>query len=861
MATNWQIGDKIQDRWEIHKMLKGGMGIVYVVYDLKVHEPFAAKTFQDEVFARNPQIADRFTQEGLAWVNLDVHQNVTQARMVQQIEGKPFLFLEYVSGGDLSGWIGTPRLTEDLPQVLRFAIQFCDGMTHALAKGIKAHRDVKPQNCLITEESTLKVTDFGLAKVFDDAVSFDRETPNAQSLSVGLSRTGRAAGTPTHMAPEQFDDAKHVDVRADIYSFGVMLFEMITGQWPFVGRTWREFERLHKTQPLPPLTTQHSALRTIVETCLAKDPAHRFTDFREARERLAEIYGMLTGEPAPQPVVGAELDAMQWNNKGAALGELGRHAESVPCYDRALELNPQFADAWSNKGVALLELGQHEEALACYDRAIALNPNNPTTWSNKGNSLNHLKRHEEALACLERALEFDRRYVDAWFNKAVTLGKLGRTEEELVCYDRVLALSPRDADAWNNKGVVLRGLERHKEALACYDHALNHNPRHEYAWANKGTSFRALERFEEALPCYERALAVNSSNEGASWGMGLVLYRLGRHEEAIACYDRVLALKASNEEASVYVYKGISLAELGRREDALICYDRALALNPRDEQAWRNKGHTLAVLGRVHEALGCFEEGQRLGDPLAAEGIAACRQILEPATSSPSKSGDETLSKKESEGGEQRGGWLRRLFGRRGVSMAQEAAELFDKALALADSQRWEEAIACYDHVLEIDLRGAEAWVNKGWALYNLGRKEEAIACCDRALELNPRYAQAWMNKGCALGDISRLSEALGCFEEAQRLGHAQAAEPLALCRRMLQKEKRQLACVHCGRANDSSVCNPDYHIQIRVMGRYVPFAQCEACFNKLRDSGYHVIRYLIASYPEEQRNNAIVPE
>ncbi|MGH9762530.1 MAG: hypothetical protein ACREAC_17050 [Blastocatellia bacterium] len=111
MAERWKIGDKIQNRWEIYNILggpgKSGMGIVYVVYD---HE-----TYQ-EAFVGHPAVAERFTQEALAWVRLDAHQNITLARWVEQIEGKPYLFLEYVTGGDLSSWIGTPRLTGDLPR-------------------------------------------------------------------------------------------------------------------------------------------------------------------------------------------------------------------------------------------------------------------------------------------------------------------------------------------------------------------------------------------------------------------------------------------------------------------------------------------------------------------------------------------------------------------------------------------------------------------------------------------------------------------------------------------------------------------------------------------------------------------------
>lgn len=470
MATNWQIGDKIQNRWEIHKILRGGMGIVYIVYDHEWREALAAKTFQDEVFAKNPETADRFTQEALSWVNLDVHQNVAQARLVGAIEGKPFLFLEYVSGGDLGGWIGTPRLTEDLPQVLRFAIQFCDGMTHALSRGIKAHRDIKPQNCLITEDNTLKVTDFGLAKVFDDASETSaKPTPNVQGLGIGLSRTGTAAGTCTHMAPEQFNDAKHVDVRADIYSFGVMLFQMITGQLPFIGRTWQEFEHLHKTQLPPKLTTRSPELETIVHTCIAKEPARRFANFSHVREQLAEIYEKLTGEAAPKPVKGAELNAVQLSNKGANLGNLGRAQEALTYSDRALEINPLLDQAWSQKGVSLGALGRHEEALTCFDRALKLNVMSTHAWSNKGVALQVLGRIKEAVMCQDHALELRPRYPEAWCNKGAALGALGRHEEALVCCDRALKLNLRYADARFNKGVALVNLRRYNEALLCFE--------------------------------------------------------------------------------------------------------------------------------------------------------------------------------------------------------------------------------------------------------------------------------------------------------------------------------------------------------------------------------------------------------
>jgi tetratricopeptide (TPR) repeat protein len=663
VANEWLDGS--QKRWEIYKVLGGGMGRVYIVYDHEFREPFAAKTFQDELFRRNPTVAERFTQEALAWTRLDRHENIAQARFVENIHGKPFLFLEYVSGGDLSDWIGTPRLTEDLPQVLRFAIQFCDGMSHALSKGIQAHRDIKPPNCLITEDHTLKVTDFGLAKVFDEAgplggAGREVEAGNVPGLSIGVTRTGTGAGTPPYMAPEQFDDAKHVDVRADVYSFGVMLYEMLAGRLPFQGRTWQELERQHKTQPPPPLVTFHSSLVTVVHTCLAKDPAARYANFDVLRARLAETYESLTGEAAARPRVGIALNAGDFTNKGMSLANLGHPDEALTCYERALEINPRYAIAWSDKGVALADLGRPEEALTCYERALEINPHHGKAWSNKGAALADLGRPDEALTCQERALEINPRDATAWSNQGGALRDLGRPDEALTCCERAVEINPRFPEAWYNRGVVLRDLGRPAEALACHERALEINPRYPEAWYNKGVALRDLGRPDEALTCFEQALEINPRCPEAWSNKGVALAESGRHAEALTCYERALEINPRLAEA--WSNKGVVLADLGRHAEALTCFERALEINPRYPDAWLNKGKVLANLGspaealtcyeraleinprfpearynkgfvlanagRFQEALACFEQAQQLGVPQAAQAIAVCRRKL-----------------------------------------------------------------------------------------------------------------------------------------------------------------------------------------------------------------------------------------
>jgi serine/threonine protein kinase len=411
--SSFEIGDRIEGRWEVYHTFKGGMGVVYIVYDHEHQIPYAVKTFRDDKHADNTETAAAFLQEALTWVNLDAHPNIARAEFVQTIMGRPFLFLEYVSGGNLSAWIGTPRLTEDLPQVLCFALQFCDGMIHAAAKGVGVHRDIKPGNCLVTEDRILKITDFGLAKVFSHAA--DGSEPGDAADAEG---SGSGAGTCTHMAPEQFDDVEQVDARADVYSFGVLLVQMITGKLPFDGDTWEELKEQHQNRAphslpegVPP------RLKALVGTCLKKNPAERFADFGALRCALAPIYEEVVAAKTPEQVVGAKLDAVEWSNKGVSLSRLERYEQALECYERALDLSPDLKEVWNNRGLALRALQRYPQALGSFEHALALDPNFALAWNNKGRTLEFMGSRTEALICYGHALAVDPKRVS---------GRLGR---------------------------------------------------------------------------------------------------------------------------------------------------------------------------------------------------------------------------------------------------------------------------------------------------------------------------------------------------------------------------------------------------------------------------------------------------
>jgi len=545
MAPLWHVGNRIQNRWEVHHIQRGARWIVYLVYDHETHLPYAAKTLTEDSLASHPALAERFVQAAQAWIALGGHSNVTQAHRVEVVDGHPLVFLEHVSGGSLRDWLGLPRLTQDLPQLLGLAVQCCDGLLHASANGLTVHGSITPQNCLMTREGVLKVTDFGLALL---------TLPSADT----------AAAPGPHLAPELCDDPTRMDVRTDVYAFGVMLFQMAMGKGPFTGQTWQELAHLQRTQPPPPLSQQSAVLSPLIEACLAQDPAQRCADFRAVRARLAEISQGLTHTSAPQPIAGPELEVMQWNDTGAGLESLGRYQDALACYDRALALNSRDDLTWVHRGTVLEALGRTDDALACCDHALQLNPRSEQALVAKGMMLGALGQIEEARMYCDRALKINPRNEQAWVNMGVALDALGRGMEALSCYNNALTLNPRNAEAWFNAGVVLGEMGRHQEALGCCERSLALNPRNEPAWVNRGLTLAELQRPEEALACFEQALALNPNQEQAWFNKGVTLvHAFQRYAEALACFETAERLGYAPAAEGV----ALCQQELGQQRD------------------------------------------------------------------------------------------------------------------------------------------------------------------------------------------------------------------------------------------------------------------------------------------------------
>ena len=267
---------------------QGGMGIVYILVS-KEGETFALKCPLPNRIDNTVAIS-RFFREATLWVRISSHQNIVQARQVVWIQDRPHILMDYVDGLDLGTTMHEGRLS--LEKAIDFAIQICTGMEYVHSRYKMVHRDLKPSNILITKEGVAKITDFGLATARWESL-ISSQTNQKTPVQDGATATGMMMGTKEYMSPEQFVDAKRVDIRSDIYSFGVMLYEMTSGVRPFQARTFDEALVEHsRVVPLPPRSLNpkiSDRLQHVILKCLNKNPSNRFRDFDEIKRLLSNI--------------------------------------------------------------------------------------------------------------------------------------------------------------------------------------------------------------------------------------------------------------------------------------------------------------------------------------------------------------------------------------------------------------------------------------------------------------------------------------------------------------------------------------------------------------------------------------------
>lgn len=501
-AMHLDVGDVYKGVFQVEEIRRGGMSTIYVCTPFDREEGRAdvetrrtvLKTLTTDFYLHGSN-AQQFEQEALIWTTLPPHPYVLSCISVDRIEQAPLILLEYAAGGSLRDRLSGGALP--LTEALTTFRQVCSGMVFLFECGSIVHRDVKPDNILLSASGDVQLTDFGLSSLQRYGLKLLRgmEAPGAATETVGH----WMGGTLPYMSPEHFGEAP-VSIASDVYSFGAVMFEVLAGELMFACGSVDEYRDAHLSQEPKTLAADVAPpeVAAVVARCVEKDPASRFASFGDLDHALAEAIDRagVTVRAPEWPTVAeleAKIDSSGWNLRGYAFAQLSRFEESLRCYQRAWELDPTKLPANLNMGTALERVGRPEEALPYFEREVELQPD--TVLVRSALAFAYLRRgrvadaHEQLRLAVEthpddittvRELGFferqlgsrdgyeravdrieailaahpDRYTAVSWVNEGMQHGERGELETALRFFTGCTRRYPEYVDGWYNLAVT-----------------------------------------------------------------------------------------------------------------------------------------------------------------------------------------------------------------------------------------------------------------------------------------------------------------------------------------------------------------------------------------------------------------------
>jgi tetratricopeptide (TPR) repeat protein len=691
----------------IERLGRGGMAEVYRAYQPRLERDVAVKVMLGYL-AEDEKFVGRFEREAKAVAALR-HPHIVQIHDFDVEDDVYYMVMEYIGGETLKARL--KRLNAEgrrlpLDEVARIFRTLCDALDYAHAQGC-IHRDIKPANIMFDGER-LVLTDFGIASI----VGGTRYTAS-----------GAMVGTPAYMSPEQ-GQGNPGDVRSDVYSLGVILYEMVTGRLPYDADTPLAIVLKHLSEPLP-LPSQICAdvpptVERVILKALAKSPDDRYQSAGVLAEALeAAVESMELPAEALPPLREPRVDAARpapvaepapprrrvpWALVGVAAVVLvalavaallilpGRGEKAKPAVSLTEVVSPTGAipptRVISPEAMAHYEAGvvafreewDYETAIQELTQAIEADPEFAEAYYLRGAVYAEDDQSAEAEADLSQAIALQPDLVEAYYERGrLYLHYIERPEDALADYTAAIELNSEFVEAYVERAkYYLWYGDDDEQALADLNRALELAPDLAEAWVLRGEVYFEREEYDLALPDLTHAVELDPEDTWAWEMLGSSHYWLGEYEEAIACYDKAIELDPS--DLDTYYDRAFAYLEMGDLNAALEDFDRVLLLEP--ERSGAHYGR-----GRLHVAAGRYEEA-----------IADFTEVMK----------DE----------EQEYEW----------PYFQEDSPYIDRALAYQALGRTEEALADLDRLIEEDPYWHLPYYHRGLVYKELGQTEAARA-------------------------------------------------------------------------------------------------------------------------------------
>ncbi len=529
------------------------MGEVFLAEDTTLGRKVAIKMLPERC-ADSHQARQRLINEAKAAAALD-HPNICSIHEVGEEDERVFIVMQYIDGQSLAERIRKHPLPPD--EVADIGIQAAQALEAAHAAGVM-HRDIKPQNIIVTPRGQLKVLDFGLAKIAQ------HDLPNALTME-RLTVAGTTVGTPGFMSPEQLH-GKHIDARSDIFSLGVTLYECATGRPAFEGKTPIEVS-IRVVTETPPAPSKLNpavppALDAIIARAMAKDPAARYESARALHSDLLGLKRELEGAVSrPARTASSTTNARRRSVRFKAL--------------IAASAVTALLSAWFAPGLWRRQHVPAPEAVVWYDR---------------GTSAIREGAYFQASKALERALEIDDRFALARARQAEAYTEMGlpdRGREELL---QAMALLPDRASLSAAESMYLDAVaatlgRNFKTAIEKYSQIVNSVPDGEKsaAYVDLGRAYEKDENLDRAIESYVRATQLDPQSAAAFLRSGILYGRrreLPKANDAFArAQDIYQAMSSQEGLAEVYYQRGSLLARLRRLPEARAQLEQSLAIS------------------------------------------------------------------------------------------------------------------------------------------------------------------------------------------------------------------------------------------------------------------------------------------